>query len=156
MKRFVLIAALFLLVTSVGIGAVSAQYTADDCIQRYVNIERRSETTVYIEFSLNNVLGNVLSIGNSPSGEVDANDFNIVEIETTQPALPVVGSLWPCGLQQVTLRFEGTTFAWPVAVRTDGLFLTNFPLTSFPPGEYYLTVNNVRIIRVIIPDDYAL
>ncbi len=156
MKRIWIVAVVLLLLGTLTIGAVSAQYTPDDCLQRLVNIERRSEVSVTIEFSLNNVLGNVLSLGNSPSGRVDTNGFNIVDIGTTQAALPIVGTVWPCGYQQVTLRLEGTNFTWLVTVRPDGLFLTEFPLTSFPPGEYYLTVNNVRIIRLVIPDDYAL
>lgn len=156
MKRVLVVAVVLLLLGTLTFGAVSAQYSPDDCVQRIVNVERRSEETVAIEFSLNNVLGNVLSIGNSPSGRVDRNGFNIVDIGERQASLPVVGTLWPCGLQQVTLRLEGTTFGWIVRVNTDGLFLTNFPLTSFPPGEYYLTANNVRIIRVVIPDDYEL
>lgn len=155
MKRYFLIALTLLLLGTLSIGAVSAQYGLDDYLQRLVNIERRSEETVNIEISLNNILGNVLSIGNSPSGRVDRNGFNIVEIGQTQAALPVVGAL-PAGVyQQVTLRLEGTSFQWVVRVDPNGMFLTNFPLWSFPPGEYYLTVNNVRIIRVIIPEDYA-
>ena len=156
MKRLIGVAILLLLLGTLTFGTVSAQYGPDDCLQRLVNIERRSTRTVMIEFTLNNIRSNVLNIGKSPTGEVDSNGFNIVAIGARQPALPVVGAVWPCGLQQVTLRLEGTNFVWPVTVRaTDGLFLTNFPLTSFPPGQYYLTVNNVRIIRVIIPDNYA-
>lgn len=156
MRRILVVAVVLLLLGSFTLGSVSAQYGPDDCLQRIVNIERRSTETVNIEFTLNNILSNVLNIGKSPTGEVDSNGFNIVEIGQHQPALPVVGSVWPCGLQQVTLRLEGTSFVWPVTVRaTDWLFLTNFPLVSFPPGQYYLTANNVRIIRVVIPENYA-
>jgi hypothetical protein len=155
MKRPLLVAIVLVLLSTLSLGTIFAQYDADDILQRLVNNERRTEGTTDLSISVNNVLGNVLDAENSPSGRVDRNGFSIVVLGRTQASLPVVGSL-PAGLyQQVTLRLEGTTFQWVVRVDPDGMFLTNFPMFSFPPGEYYLTVNNVRVFRVIIPEDYA-
>jgi len=140
------------LVILLGVSMVSAQYSADDRLQRLVNAERRSRTTVQIECSINNVRVNILNLGNSPSGETDRNGFNIVELTEDQKALPVVCALPAGEYSTVTLRFEGTDLEWVVKVDLNGLFLTEFPTRLFPPGAYYLTVNNVRIIRVIVPE----
>lgn len=143
--------ALFLLFVP---AAFASQYPPLPTLTDLIEAERQSQTTLQVEITVNNTPINVLNIGGSPSGEVDRRGYNILEIEPTQAALPIVGS-FPAGLMEiVTLSLEGTDFEWDVQVDADGIFLTDFPLTTFPPGEYYLTLQSVRVLRVIIPDNF--
>jgi len=150
-SKWVVLAAVVLTLL-VGVSVASAQYGASNRLQQLVNAERASTTTVQIECSVNNVRSNILNEGKSPSGEEDRNGYNILELGADQKALPVVCALPAGEFTEITLSFEGTDYEWAVKVDPNGLFLTNFPTNSFPPGEYYLTINGVRILRVIVPE----
>lgn len=145
---------LWLLILLLPTALASAQYSAGITLQELIDAERASRTTLQIELTINNVAQNVLNLGQSPSGRVDRRGFNIVEIDPTQGELPIVMSLPPGLLTKATLSLEGTGFEWEVVVDPNGLFLTEFPLASFPAGQYYLTVEGIRVLRVVIPENY--
>lgn len=155
LSAWLLLTALLSIAFSAFTPAIAQEGYGDDLLQRLVNAERASRTTVQVELSLNNLLGNVLNIGRAPAARTDRQGFNIVEIGATQAVLPVVFSLPPGSFSTLTYRLENTDLAWTVRGTAGGLFLTNFPLYQFPAGEYYLTANNVRLIRVVIPEGYA-
>ncbi|NDJ61260.1 MAG: hypothetical protein GYB67_09055 [Chloroflexi bacterium] len=115
-----------------------------------IRAEQQSQVTLAVECTVNNVRTNVLNIGNSPSGRVDANGFNVVEVPRIQSTLPIVCSLPPGLFSSIALELENTDFTWFVKVEPTGLFLTEFPTSLFPPAEYYMTLNGVRLFRVDI------
>ncbi len=153
MKRNLsLVVVLLALLLVVGAAVAQTTYTADSLMAALVAPERLSRTTLNIAISVNNIEGNILNIGQCrPEGNFDSRGFCIVEIEAGQSALPIVGSLPAGAFTSVTLRLEDTDFEWPVQVDANGMFYTEFPVESFPPGEYYMTLNGVRIFRIVIP-----
>jgi hypothetical protein len=154
MKSSVRLTAIALL-TLLVFGVVEAQYTSEGLLARLVRAERLSSQTVRISITVNNNPANLLSRGNSPTGETDRNGYNVVEIGADQPALPIVGTLLRGFPSPSLLRLEGTDLLWYVRVNRNGMFLTNFPLTTFPPGDYYMTLNGVRLFRIRIPENHS-
>ncbi|MDZ4765837.1 MAG: hypothetical protein SGI73_14925 [Chloroflexota bacterium] len=132
--------------------ASASQYPPQTTLQDLIDAERASRTTLAVELTINNLAQNVLNIGKSPTGNTDRRGFNIVAIDDDQVQLPIVGS-FPVGLfDRITVSLEGTDFAWDVLVDANGVFLTDFPLSAFPAGQYYLTLEGIRVLRVIVPE----
>lgn len=153
---------IFLLISLVGFSATSvvAQYdggssaTCENVFDIIVRDELTREVTTTISITVNNILSNILNIGNSPSGRYDTRGYPIVEIDADQALLPVVGQSEGYLTSDIILMLEDTDLEWGVKVNSDDMFLTDFPMYMFPPGSYYMTLCDARIFRVEIPEDY--
>ncbi|MBK8020518.1 MAG: hypothetical protein IPK19_03580 [Chloroflexi bacterium] len=153
-----LIAVLVLCVTSISVAStVVAQYEGASCetaLDDVIQAELQLETTTEISVTVNNLLPNILNIGNSPSKRYDDKGYPIVVIDPAQALLPVVGDSPGYLRSSIILSLENTDFEWGVRVTSDGMFLTDFPIHMFPPGSYYVTLCDARAFRVEIPEDY--
>lgn len=156
---FVLILLLTILIGISSTGAV-AQYdggssaTCENVFDIIVRDELTREVTTTISITVNNILSNILNVGNSPSGRYDSRGYPIVEIDSDQALLPVVGQSEGYLTSDIILMLEDTDLEWGVKVNSDDMFLTDFPIYMFPPGSYYMTLCDARIFRVEIPEDY--
>lgn len=155
------------LVAMVSVTAVVAQYgttstgsagsagTCNVVLDDVIENELDEAVTTNISLTVNNILINILNIGNSPSRRYDRRGYPIIEIGSDQGWLPIVGGTRGYLQTRAILALEDTDFEWGVKVERSGLFLTEFPMHMFPPGSYYMTLCETRAFRVEIPEDYA-
>jgi hypothetical protein len=138
----------------------SAQYdaaAASACqteIDQRVRAELRETLTRRISVLVNQRVVNILNVGNSPSERYDTSGYPIVEIGINQASLPIAGAAPGALSGRVTFGVEGTSFTRSVRVLSSGVFLFRFPLDTFPPGLYALTVCGARLFRFEIPEGY--
>ncbi len=129
--------------------------TCQTDIDSRVRAELRQTRTTQISVLVNQRVVNILNIGNSPSERYDLNGYPIVEIGVTQPSIAIAGAAPGALSGRVPFGVEGTSFVRNVRVLLNGVFLFRFPLDTFPPGSYYLTLCGARLFRFEIPEDYA-
>ncbi|MCK6577355.1 MAG: hypothetical protein L6Q98_04545 [Anaerolineae bacterium] len=156
-RRTTLFLIIVLCLTSLSVAVVSAQYEGASCetaLEDVIENEMKQLTTTEISITVNNLMPNILNIGNSPSGRNDEKGYPIVEIASDQTVLPVVGDSPGYLRSSIILGLENSDFEWGVRVTPEGMFLTDFPIYMFPPGSYYMTLCDARAFRIEIPEDY--